>query len=263
MNKDYLDVKGRIFDIQKFSIHDGPGIRTIVFLKGCLFRCRWCCNPESQEFGIQEMLVGNEKKISGRDVLVREVVEDIEKDRSYYQRSGGGITLSGGECMCQPAFAKALLTACHEKGITTAIETTAAVSYNIVEQVVSETDYVLMDIKHMNSEKHKEFTGKDNMYILENAIKIAKSGANLTIRVPVIPTFNDTPEEIAAIANFTKGLSGVTKIHLLPYHRLGLDKYAGLARNYLLKDIVPSSEKSMERLLQEVTKVGLDGQIGG
>lgn len=263
MNRDYLDEKGRIFDIQKFSIHDGPGIRTIVFLKGCLFRCRWCCNPESQEFGIQEMIVDGEKKISGRDVFVREVVADIEKDRHYYQRSGGGITLSGGECMCQPVFAKALLTACHEKGITTAIETTAAVNYDIVEQVVSETDYVLLDIKHMDAVKHKEFTGKDNVYVLENAIKIAKSGANLTIRVPIIPTFNDTPAEIAAIADFVKDLHGVTKMHLLPYHRLGLDKYTGLERDYLLKDILPPCEKRMEQLLQEVTKAGLDGQIGG
>ena len=102
-----LDVKGRIFDIQKFSIHDGPGIRTIVFLKGCIFRCQWCCNPESQNFDIENMIVAGKNKVIGQDITVREVLEKIKQDRPYYKRSGGGITLSGGECMCQPEFAKA------------------------------------------------------------------------------------------------------------------------------------------------------------
>ena len=263
MKQDYLQQKGRIFDIQKFSIHDGPGIRTIVFLKGCLFRCRWCCNPESQEFEIQEMVVDGVPKVTGRDVTVAEVLDEIEKDRAFYRRSAGGITLSGGECMCQPEFSEALLHGCHERGLTTAIETTAAVTYDIVERIVAETDYVLMDIKHMNPAKHKEFIGKDNTRVLENAMKIARSGANLTIRVPVIPTFNDTPEEIGAIARFAKELPGVEKMHLLPYHRLGIDKYDRLSRDYFLKDIVPPDEARMERLLEEVTRQGLTGQIGG
>ena len=108
---DYLDTKGRIFDIQKYSVHDGPGIRTIVFLKGCVLRCRWCCNPESQEYRIQNMKVLGEDKVIGRDVTVREMIEEVEKDRAYYYRSGGGITLSGGECMCQEDFSRDLLRA--------------------------------------------------------------------------------------------------------------------------------------------------------
>ncbi len=263
MDNEYLRQKGRIFDIQKFSIHDGPGIRTIVFLKGCLFRCRWCCNPESQQFEIQEMMIDGEKKITGRDVTVEEVLNEVEKDRSYYRRSAGGVTLSGGECMCQPEFSEALLHGCHARGMTTAIETTAAVSYDIVERVVAKTDFVLMDIKHMNPQKHKEFIGKDNVRVLENALRIAKSGANLTIRVPVIPTFNDTPAEIGAIAEFVKELPGVEKMHLLPYHRLGIDKYDMLSREYSLKEILPPGEQQMEVLLKEVTKRGLIGQIGG
>ncbi|MDO5573605.1 MAG: glycyl-radical enzyme activating protein [bacterium] len=263
MNNDYLQQKGRIFDIQKYSIHDGPGIRTIVFLKGCLFRCRWCCNPESQESEIQQVMIDGVPKTYGRDVTVSEVLDEIEKDRAFYRRSSGGITLSGGECMCQPDFTEALLHGCHEHGLTTAIETTAAVTYDIVERVVAETDYVLMDIKHMNPAKHKEFIGKDNARVLENAMKIARSGANLTIRVPVIPTFNDTPAEIGAIAEFAKELPGVTRMHLLPYHRLGTDKYNRLSRDYLLKEIVPPGEEQMTRLLEEVTKRGLTGQIGG
>ncbi len=263
MKDDYLKQTGRIFDIQKFSIHDGPGIRTIVFLKGCLFRCRWCCNPESQEFEIQEVTIDGVPKLYGRDVTVKEVLDEIEKDRAFYRRSAGGITLSGGECMCQPEFAEALLYGCHERGLTTAIETTAAVPYDIAERVVAQTDYVLLDIKHMNPDKHKKFIGQDNTRVLENAMKIAKTGANLTIRVPVIPTFNDTPAEIGAIAEFAKELPGVTRMHLLPYHRLGIDKYDRLSRDYALKDIVPPGEEQMTRLLEEVTGRGLTGQLGG
>lgn len=263
MGQEYLQQRGRIFDIQKFSIHDGPGIRTIVFLKGCLFRCRWCCNPESQEYEIQQVIVDGAPKTYGRDVTVAEVLKEIEKDRAFYRRSAGGITLSGGECMCQPEFAEALLNGCHERGLTTAIETTAAATYDIVERIVAETDYVLLDIKHMNSDKHRAFIGKDNARVLENARKIAAAGANLTIRVPVIPTFNDTPAEIGAIAEFARKLPGVTRMHLLPYHRLGIDKYDRLSRDYLLKDIVPPDEEQMAELLQEVTRRGLAGQIGG
>ena len=111
MDQDYLNVRGRIFDIQKFSIHDGPGIRTIVFLKGCLLRCKWCCNPESQEYKIQQMTMNGKTKIVGRDVTVAQVMEDVMKDLPYYRRSGGGVTLSGGESLCQPDFATALLGA--------------------------------------------------------------------------------------------------------------------------------------------------------
>ena len=226
---DYLDTKGRIFDIQKYSVHDGPGIRTIVFLKGCVLRCRWCCNPESQEYRIQNMKVLGEDKVIGRDVTVREMIEEVEKDRAYYYRSGGGITLSGGECMCQADFSRDLLRAAKERGINTAVESMACAPWEKIEQVLPYLDVYLMDIKHMNQEKHKEFTGRANGLMLENARKVALYGkTRLVIRVPVIPTFNDSVEEIQAIARFAASLPGVNKIHLLPYHRLGQDKYEGL-----------------------------------
>ena len=122
---DYLQTRGRIFDIQRYSIHDGHGIRTIVFLKGCVLRCRWCCNPESQEYKIQTMMVQGKPKTIGRDVTVEEVMQEVEKDRAYYRRSGGGLTLSGGESLCQPEFARDLLRAAKEAGITTAMESMA------------------------------------------------------------------------------------------------------------------------------------------
>ena len=258
-----LDVNGRIFDIQKFSIHDGPGIRTIIFLKGCIFRCQWCCNPESQNFDIENMVVGEKNKVIGQDVTVREVLEKIKQDRAYYKRSGGGVTLSGGECMCQPEFARALLHECKEIGISTAIETTAGVSSDIVKYIIPEVDTVLMDIKHTNSEKHKKFTGRDNNVILENAKIISESDCDLIIRVPVIPTFNHTKEEIRDIARFTKTLNEVTRLHLLPYHRMGQDKYTGLNRPYILDGINTLSSEHMNMLLEVVSNEGLKGQIGG
>ena len=262
---DYLDTKGMIFDIQRYSVHDGPGIRTIVFLKGCVLRCRWCCNPESQEYQIQTMKVLGEDKIIGRDVTVREMIEEVEKDRPYYYRSGGGMTLSGGECLCQPEFAGALLRAAKERGISTAIESMACVKWETIESILPYLDTYLMDIKHTNTEKHKEFTGRSNELMLENARKVALSGqTRLVIRVPVIPTFNDTVEEIQGIARFADTLPGVDKIHLLPYHRLGQDKYEGLGRPYLMGDVEPPSKEQMETLKKAVHAVsGLDCQIGG
>lgn len=262
---EYLDTTGRIFDIQRYSIHDGPGIRTIVFLKGCVLRCQWCCNPESQEYKIQTMKTPDGVKTVGRDVTVREMMEVVEKDRPYYYRSGGGMTLSGGECLCQPEFARDLLRAAKERGINTAIESMACVPWKNIEMALPYLDTYLMDIKHTNQEKHARFTGKPNGLALENARKVALSGqTRLVIRVPVIPTFNDSVEEIQSIASFASTLPGVKKIHLLPYHRLGQDKYDWLGRPYKLTQILPPEPEHMELLKKAVHAVcDLDCQIGG
>lgn len=260
---DFLEVKGRIFDIQKYSIHDGPGIRTIVFLKGCPLRCKWCCNPEGQEFKIQEMTFLGKQKIVGKDVTVAEVMSEVMQDRVYYSRSGGGLTLSGGECLAQPDFGEALLTAAKYEGISTAIETTGFAKWEYIERYLHVTDHVLMDIKNIDNEKHKKFCGQSNEIILQNAVKIAENHSDLTIRVPVIPGFNDTEAEIAKIAEFASMLSGVEKLHLLPYHRLGADKYKGLGREYSLDgiDLIPNDK--MNKLLEVAKKSGLYCQIGG
>ncbi len=262
---DYLNTKGRIFDIQRYSIHDGPGIRTIVFLKGCVLRCRWCCNPESQRYDIETMMVQGKPKVIGRDVTVKEVMETVEKDRQYYRRSGGGLTLSGGESLCQPDFARDLLRAAKESGINTAMESMGCASFETIGKLLPYLDTYLMDIKHTNTLKHKEFTGRSNELMLENAKKIAQSGqTRLVIRVPVIPGFNDRVDEIEGIARFANALPGVDKLHLLPYHRLGQDKYEGLGREYLMGDVLPPTNEQMERLRQVVLRVSkLDCQIGG
>ncbi|MEG0354662.1 MAG: glycyl-radical enzyme activating protein [Lachnospiraceae bacterium] len=262
---DYTKTTGRIFDIQRFSIHDGNGIRTIVFLKGCVLRCRWCCNPESQEYQIETMMVQGKPKVIGQDITVAQVMETVEKDRPYYRRSTGGLTLSGGESLCQPEFARDLLRAAKHAGINTAMESMGCAQYSVIEEILPYLDQYLMDIKHMNPEKHKEFTGKSNELMLENARKIAASGqTHLSIRVPVIPTFNDTKEEVLAIAKFADTLPGVERIHILPYHRLGQDKYEGLGRAYQMEGILPPTEAHMNQLKQMVEQnTDLICQIGG
>ena len=260
-----MDIRGKIFNTQHYSIRDGHGIRTVVFLKGCPASCVWCCNPESQEYKIQTMKVLGEDKVIGRDVTVEEMIKVVEEDRPYYRRSGGGLTLSGGESLCQPEFARDLLRAAKEHGINTALESMACAPFETIETILPYLDLYLMDIKHTNPAKHKEFTGRPNDLMMENARKVALSGkCKLIIRVPVIPTFNDTIEEIQGIARFADTLPGVEQLHLLPYHRLGQDKYIGLGRPYLMEGILPPTKEHMETLRKAAESVSsLRVQIGG
>ena len=260
---DNNSVVGRIFDIQKFSTHDGTGIRTVVFLKGCILRCRWCCNPESQSFRIQKMKTANGTRVVGYDTTVGDVMQQVLRDMPYYRRSGGGMTLSGGEALCQQEFVTALLKEAKANGVNTAVETTACLPFYMIEPQLPLLDTVLMDIKHINSDKHEQFTTMRNELILENAKKIAASGTHLIIRVPTIPTFNDTEEEIRDIARFAASLPGVNEIHLLPYHRLGYDKYMGLERDYGMGDLKTPSAEKMERLRLVAEDQGLKAVIGG
>ena len=263
-----LSVRGRIFDVQKFSIHDGPGIRTIVFLKGCLLRCRWCCNPESQRYEPETMVKNGEETTVGYDVTVGELLPKILQDLPYYRRSGGGLTLSGGECLCQPDFTEALLRAAKAYGIHTAIETTAVVEYAVLERMLPYLDLILMDLKHTDTHKHLAFTGQPNERILANAQRLAEAhaagnGPELIVRVPTIPTFNETDGEILAIARFAASLPGVHELHLLPYHRLGYDKYVGLGREYAMGEIPSPSQARMETLRTLAASTGLNVTVGG
>lgn len=255
---------GRIFNIQRFSIHDGPGIRTIVFFKGCYMRCAWCSNPESQSGEIETLNEGGKIKTVGRDVTVSDIMPEILADIPYYRRSGGGVTLSGGEVLCQAEFARELLKACKEAGLHTAIESAASSPYEKIEMLLPYLDLYLMDVKHMDSAKHKEYTGAPNERILENARRVAQSGAcELIIRTPIVPTFNDSADEVRAISRFAASLPGVREHHLLPYHRLGQDKYSGLGRTYAMDGIEPPAREKMEYLLSVAEESGLKCQIGG
>ncbi len=260
---DISNVKGRIFDIQKYSVHDGPGIRTIVFLKGCALRCKWCCNPESQSFEIQHMKTEGTSKLIGRDVTAGEVIEEVKKDIAYYRRSGGGLTLSGGEMLLQPDFSLALLKLAKKAGINTAVESTGFAPFETIEKLLAYIDTYLLDIKHINSDKHKEFTGKENTLILENAVKIAQLSKKCIVRVPTIPTFNDTPDEIREIARFAKNAMRISEMNLLPYHRLGKDKYIGLGREYLMGEVLPPSDEHMQTLKKVCEDEGMKTKIGG
>jgi len=241
---------GKIFDIQRFSLHDGSGIRTLVFFQGCFLRCRWCCNPESQQG-------------SGKEISAAEVMAIIEKDRPYYRRSGGGVTLSGGEFLCQPDFALAILEAAKESGIHTAVESTALAEFHVIEKLLPYIDVYLMDIKHTDPSKHEQFTGRRNDLALANAAKIAAfdKKTELIVRVPVIPGFNASAHEIKAIADFAATLPNVREIHLLPYHRLGEGKYAKLGRDYPMGNTQPPTDTEMEFLKSQIHN--LTCKIGG
>ncbi|MFA5562275.1 MAG: glycyl-radical enzyme activating protein [Eubacteriales bacterium] len=255
--------RGRIFDIQRFSIHDGPGIRTLVFFKGCRLRCRWCSNPESQAYEVETLTLHGKPKTVGRDVTVGEVMETVLRDLPYYRRSGGGVTLSGGEPLLQPEFAASLLQSCHKHNLHTAVETAAYVPAENIAQVLPHLDLVLLDIKHMDPDKHKTHVGQSNATTLANAALFAKGAKELIIRVPVVPGFNDTEREIADIAAFARSLPGVRRLHLLPYHRLGQDKYEGLGRPYPLDGVLPPTASQMNKLLAAAEASGLLCQIGG
>lgn len=260
---DISKVRGRIFDIQKYSVHDGPGIRTIVFLKGCALKCRWCCNPESQNFEIQTMKTKDGSKTVGRDLSAGEVMKEVLKDENYYRRSGGGMTLSGGEMLLQPDFSEALLKLAKRSGINTAVESTGFARYETIARLLPYIDVYLLDIKHTDAKKHKEFTTQDNALILENAVKIAQNSKKCIVRVPTIPGFNDTKEEIASIARFAREKMRVEEINLLPYHRFGEDKYKNLGRNYLMGDVPTPTEKHMNMLKLAAEEYGLRVKIGG
>ena len=299
------NASGTVFDIQRFSLHDGPGIRTIVFLKGCPLSCKWCSNPESQNMMPVIMYKKNEclhcgrcinacsrKAISfenktfidrsictgcgecanacpagalvvkGKTMTVQQLIRELKKDATTYRRSGGGITLSGGEPLVQYEFAAELLRACKAQGWDTAIETTGAGITEAVEKVIPYVDTVLLDIKHLDTEKHKKFTGIGNEQILKNAARISQISSTV-VRVPVIPGFNYSEEEIRAITEFAKMLRGVRTIHLLPYHTFGENKYDLLGRDYALADIKPLKPEELEHLKTMVEREGFQCIIGG
>ena len=254
---------GRIFNIQKFSIHDGPGIRTTVFFKGCNLRCRWCHNPESHASQKEILFYKNKctacgrckdltvdddficlngaKEICGRDYTVQEVFREIEKDRAFYEASGGA-TFSGGECMLQIDFLTELLKICKENGIHTAVDTAGHVPWERFERVRPYSDMFLYDIKTMNPETHKEETGVDNALILQNLGKLLKTGNRIWVRIPVIGGVNDNPEEMQKIHAFFCANGFPEKVELLPYHSMGEHKYAALEKT-ATEFFVPEQEK--------------------
>ncbi len=253
--KAYKDVRGVIYDIQRYSVHDGPGIRTTIFLKGCPLRCLWCSNPESQSFEPEYMsnAGGRGVVLAGKEVSVSEVIETALRDKVFFEGSGGGITLSGGEVLAQPDFAAALISAAHEEGIHIAVETSGFSSFEIAWRVMEHVDLILYDIKGMNAARHISNTGVSNELIHSNLRKLLKNGKEVAVRIPMIPGHNDSVEEIQAIFDFASQ-SGVKTVEILPYHRLGESKYDRLSREYLLKGLKTHSDVYIRELLLQVSK---------
>lgn len=219
--------EGMLFDIQRNSFVDGPGIRTAVFFKSCNLRCAWCHNPESQNAQPEVLHYPNKTELCGRMYSADEVMAEILKDRRFYAASGGGVTFTGGECMLQPDFLEDLLKQCRKQGIHTAVDTAGNIPFDRFEQILPYTDLFLYDVKLLDSEKHRKYTGASNRLILENLEKLLRLGAKLYIRIPVIPGVNK--EEIPTMEKYLSALCP-EKIELLPYHRLGEDKYLALGR---------------------------------
>jgi len=249
-------MEGIVFNIQKFSLHDGPGIRTVVFLKGCPLRCRWCANPESQQSEPQ-LMGGAQPEEKGRRLGVEEVVRACLQDRDFYEESGGGVTLSGGEPLAQPAFARALLESLGGQGIHRAIETTGFTNESDFLSILPLTELFLFDIKHWDSAKHKQGTGVDNGLILRNLRAALQAGKDVLPRIPVIPGFNDGPADAEGFAHLLAGL-GLGRVQLLPFHQFGESKYAGLGMHYAYADVPALHPEDLAGYKEQFVENGLD-----
>ncbi len=263
-------IKGIVFDIKKYAIHDGPGIRTTVFMKGCPLSCVWCHNPESIDFSIGK--IKKELKLDGkviestenvgREMSVSEVMREVEKDLLFYEESGGGVTFSGGEAFVQHEFLLAMLKSCKAKGISTCVDTSGYVNKSILEKAIPLTDIFLFDIKLMDEELHKRYCGVPNGQILENFRTIHQSGAKVRFRFPVIPTITDTDDNLKKVAEFAAQFSDVP-VDLLPYHKIGKDKYRRLGMKYHMEGIEKPSDEYMNKIAAFFTGYGIRTKIGG
>lgn len=238
----HADMKGKIFNFQRYAIHDGPGIRSVLFLSGCPLRCAWCCNPESfsEECGVH------------REAGAAEVLSWFLEDKHYFKNSGGGATFSGGEPLLQIGFLKQILEMCRQEGINTAIETCGEVSWENFAAISGLVDYYLYDIKHLDAHVHKEYTGVINERILNNLYKLKNNRDNIYLRIPLIPEFNMNENAITDIGRLAKDVSAA-EVHLLPYHRFAEKKYAQLriaGRRFNQKDmmVTPEGREFIEKL---------------
>lgn len=306
LTKSVLISTGIIFNIQRYSIHDGPGIRTTVFLKGCPLNCWWCQNPESQLSG-QEMIFWGDRcigcgacsticpssaiqikngipitekekcilcgkctekcpalarEIIGEKLTAEEVIKELEKDLVFYEESGGGVTFSGGEPLGQSEFLEGLLNGCREKKIHTAVDTSGYISWEILNKINPKVDLFLYDLKLMDNERHKKYTGVSNEIILENLEKLSSIHNNIFIRFPVIPGINDDYQNIRKLGEFLSSLE-ITQVNLLSYHYIGKDKYRRLGSAYKLAATQPPSKEKLSEVSAILRKFNLNVKLRG
>lgn len=298
--------KATVINIQKYSIHDGPGIRTTVFFKGCPLSCWWCHNPESHkkehelmfyedkckgcgkcskrcpqgaitlEHGLAkrdaslcslcgrcaEFCVQQAFELVGQDLDVNELMKEILKDKAFYENSNGGVSFSGGEPMLYADYLKEVLTKCKMHGIHVAMETSGCVAWSEYEKVVDGVDLFLYDIKHIDDELHKKYMGASNQTILANLQKLSDLGKEIIIRMPIIAGVNDDLETIDKIIAYLKTIR-FKQVDLLPYHKLGMNKYHNLARVYLLTGMEKPSDEVMQEIKKRFESAGMLSKIGG
>ncbi len=302
---DYTKTEGIIFNIQRYSIDDGPGVRTTVFMKGCPLKCKWCSNPESQSMekqlryrftsckkcgtcvnvcpnsaitmGEDGIIIDREKcqlcgtcvkkcllealTFAGEKITVEKAFKTIRRDKDYYDQGGGGCTCSGGEILMQPDFVAGLFRMCRENGIHTNADTCGLGSREALEKIMEYADMFYYDLKHMDPVEHENGTGVDNKIILENLRIIAERGIPTVIRVPVIPGYNDSDENITALAKTVKETIPYAPINLLPYHKYGASKYKMLGKVYELDDLEPLSQEREDRIVEIIKSFGIECKV--
>jgi pyruvate formate lyase activating enzyme len=292
-----------VFDIRRYSIHDGPGIRTTVFLKGCALSCWWCHNPESQRPGPEPIVeagrcircgacveacgvraatltdagpgadpaacavcegfecaaacVAEARQVVGRPMSVEAVVETVARDAPFYEESGGGVTLSGGEPLLQGEFTAALLAACRARGLHTALDTCGHAPWPLLDGLRRDVDLFLYDVKLVDEERHRRYTGVSNARILENLRALDRLGHRIVLRLPVIPGVNDDEENVRAVAALAASVTGLAGVDLLPYHAIGVHKYARLDRRYRMPDAEPPTAARLAGIASTFQTAGI------
>lgn len=297
---------GTVINIQKYSVHDGPGIRTTVFFKGCPLKCWWCHNPESQSIKheimfFEERCTGcgvcvkrcsqkaieikegypvldeekcllcgkcadfcpnNAKEQVGKDITVQELMKEIMKDEVFYNESGGGVTFSGGEPLIHTEFLNEVLKLCKTRGIHTTVDTSGYALWENIDKIADKVNLFLYDLKFMDNEKHKKYIGVENVVILENLKRLSDIGANIYIRMPIIAGINDDDFHIDESIKFISKLN-ISQVNLLPYHKMGMDKYKRLKMEYKLSGMEKPSDEKMEEIKEKFKKNGIKVEIGG
>ena len=267
MEKDY---QPHIFRIQRYSIHDGPGIRTTLFFQGCPLSCPWCHNPESQPMTDLNGWVKEDDNTGllnglpeeGQN-LVERLVREIKKDQIYYEESGGGVTFSGGEPLLRPGLLMALLSECQSLGFHTCLDTSGFAPAQVLEKAALASDLVLYDVKIMDNAIHKKIVGQTLDIILENLKLLDRLKVPVKLRFPLIPGMTDTQESIQALIAFLTGQTGYRDIHILPFHNIGKGKYKGLGIDDPMKDILSPGPDQVEAVAQQFEQSGFNTVIGG
>ena len=266
-------MKGLIFNIKRYAIHDGPGIRVTFFMKGCPLGCWWCHNPEGINGDVQE--VERVDRIGDKEFVVRETVgkyygaEDlldiVRKDSVFIEESGGGVTFSGGEPLVQSKFLSEALKVFRDEAIHTVVDTSGYASRSIVDSIIPLTDLFLFDIKHLDPLRHKKYTGVSNELIMDNYKHILERGKTVIIRIPIIPGFNDDTDQLEALRGFVANRQGgnIQRVDLLPYHRIGSSKYRKFRLEYKMHDVEQPSTERMNEIRDFFAASGVSVKIGG